>query len=112
MASYKEPMDKITLEDLEDQIVSCYFFTAKEGVIGEEFLNERPEAVYENSLDLLTFCVLVLRNGFTVTGKSACVSPKAFNAEVGKKIARINAVNEIWPLLGYTLKTRLSGEKQ
>ena len=60
------------------------------------------------SLGLLTFCVIVLRNGFTVTGESACASPENFDAELGRKIARQNAVQKIWPLMGYALKERLS----
>ena len=59
------------------------------------------------SLDLLTFCVLVLKNGFTVTGESACASPENFDAEIGRKIARQNAVQKIWPLMGYELKQNL-----
>ena len=59
------------------------------------------------STKLLTFCVLILRNGFTVTGESACASPENFDAEVGRKIARANAVNKIWPLMGYALKEQL-----
>jgi hypothetical protein len=46
----------------------------------------------------------VLRNGFTVTGESACASPENFDAEIGRKIARQNAVAKIWPLMGYALK--------
>lgn len=59
------------------------------------------------ALGLLTFCVLVLKNGFTVTGESACASPENFDAEIGRKIARQNAVQKIWPLMGYALKERL-----
>lgn len=59
------------------------------------------------ALGLLTFCVLVLRNGFTVTGESACASPENFDAELGRKIARENAVNKVWSLMGYALKQRL-----
>jgi hypothetical protein len=59
------------------------------------------------ALQLLTFCVLVLKNGFTVTGDSACASPENFDAEIGRKIARANAVQKIWPLMGYALKQRL-----
>ena len=66
--------------------------------------------VVNDSLRLLTFCVLVLRNGFTVTGESACASPENFNAEVGRKIARQNAVQKVWPLLGFALKERLHAE--
>ena len=62
------------------------------------------------ALSLLTFCVLVLRNGFTVTGESACASPENFDAELGRKIARQNAVAKVWPLLGFALKERLYAE--
>lgn len=71
----------------------------------EHVLQSAPE---HESLRLLTFCVLVLRNGFTVTGESACASPENFNAEIGQRIARQNAVAKIWPLMGYELKCRLS----
>ena len=60
------------------------------------------------NLGLLTFCVLVLRNGFTVTGESACASPENFDAELGRKIARQNAVQKIWPLMGYELRSNLA----
>ena len=52
--------------------------------------------------------MLVLRNGFTVTGESACASPENFDAEIGRKIARQNAVQKIWPLLGYELRNHLA----
>jgi len=58
-------------------------------------------------LQTLTFCILTLENGFTVTGESACASPENFNAEIGRKIARENARNKIWMLEGYLLKQRL-----
>ena len=60
------------------------------------------------SLALLTFCVLVLQNGFTVTGESACASPENFDAEIGRKIARKDAVSKCWPLMGYSLRSRLN----
>lgn len=56
---------------------------------------------------LLTICVLILENGFTVLGKSACASPENFDADVGKRVAREDAVRQIWPLEGYLLKQQL-----
>ncbi|MBJ9903156.1 hypothetical protein I5703_10825 [Acinetobacter bereziniae] len=58
-------------------------------------------------LQTLTFCILTLENGFTVTGESACASPENFDAEIGRKIAFENARNKIWPLEGYLLKEKL-----
>lgn len=55
----------------------------------------------------VTICLLELRNGFTVTGESACASPENFNEEIGRKIARQNAREKIWQLEGYRLKEHL-----
>ena len=114
---------RVTPADIEANIASEHYFTAGEGVIGAFVAGEfgahggdtvtvlrdiaSPE-VLKPSLNLLTFCVLVLRNGFTVTGESACASPENFDAEVGRKIARQNAVSRIWPLMGYELRTKLA----
>lgn len=62
------------------------------------------------SLDCLTIYVMVLKNGFTVVGKSACASPENFDAELGAKIAREDARNQIWALEGYLLRSTLAGE--
>lgn len=58
-------------------------------------------------LQTLTFCILTLENGFTVTGESACVSPENFDADIGKGFAYDNAREKIWVLEGYLLKQRL-----
>lgn len=98
---------RITPTDVESNIASEHYFTASEGVVG-------ATGVYPHGgnpgqpLAMLTFCVLVLRNGFTVTGESACVSPKNFDAVIGRKAAYENAKSKIWPLMGYALKEKLN----
>lgn len=57
---------------------------------------------------MLTVCCLTLRNGFTVTGESACASPENFDAELGRKIAREKALEKIWPLLGFRLRDTIA----
>jgi hypothetical protein len=108
---------RITPADIEANILEEVYFTAAQGTLGAviaEAKEHSPEIVvgsFENAkapLDLLTFCVLVLRNGFTVTGESACASPENFDAEIGRKVARANAVQKIWPLMGYELRGRLA----
>lgn len=100
---------RVTPEDLKANIVGEYFFTAEQGV--QAAFSEQDELTrltgMHGELRLLTFCVLVLKNGFTVTGESACASPENFDAEIGRKIARQNAEQKIWPLMGYALKQRL-----
>lgn len=80
---------RITPEDLDAEIVS------------EDY------HVFPGSC--LTVCCLTLQNGFTVTGESACASPENFNAEIGQKIARMNAREKLWPLLGFRLRDQLAG---
>jgi hypothetical protein len=112
---------RITPADLQANIASEHYFSAGEGVIGAfaagELRKNSGDAIVpagaahpdllRPSLNLLTFCVLVLKNGFTVTGESACASPENFDEEIGRKIARANAEQKIWPLMGYELKQRL-----
>lgn len=90
---------RVTPERIESVIASEHYFTAAQG---DAMRRALPEA-----LGLLTLCVLVLANGFTVTGESACASPENFNADLGRKIARAAAVNKIWPLEGYLLRQQL-----
>lgn len=52
-------------------------------------------------------CFLTLRNGFIVTGESACADPEAYDQATGEKYARQNAVEKIWTLEGYLLRERL-----
>lgn len=56
---------------------------------------------------LLTLCILVLKNGFTIVGKSACASPENYNKDIGERIALADAKDQMWPLLGYALKDHL-----
>ena len=113
---------RITPADIEAAIASEHYFTAQHGIEGAmaalqlhqrhadtDTLTQKAPAPPFVALSLLTFCVLVLRNGFTVTGESACASPENFDAELGRKIARANAVQKIWPLMGYSLRNKLSG---
>lgn len=115
-AEIRERADKaprVTPAEVELEIVRQHYFTAANGVLGAVIDDDQP--MHEGSQDaasplhLLTFCVLELRNGFTVTGESACASPENFDAEIGRKIARQNAVNKIWPLLGFRLRDQLHG---
>lgn len=109
---------RITPDDIEANIAKEFYITAKEFYFtGQEAVfgacmmaHGKPVLSDGESIALLTFCVLVLRNGLTVTGESACASPENFDAELCRKIARQNAVNKVWPLMGYALKEQLAQE--
>lgn len=113
---------RITPADIDAQIASEHYFTALDGQLGaykhnndvrqEHYADdwEVPRSI--EALGCLTFCVLVLRNGFTVTGESACASPENFDPEIGRQIAKRNARDKIWALEGYQLRTRLHKQDQ
>lgn len=81
-----QKIHRVTSEDVDGAIVRHEFFVT----------------------GTLTICVLFLRNGFTVTGESACVDPNMFNAVLGKDMAFKNAREKIWGLLGYALRDRMA----
>lgn len=97
--------ERVTPEDIEAVIAGEAFFTGEQGVVGAAVAGERTDPI-PLSLRQLTICVLVLQNGYTVTGESACVNPENFDAAIGRTVARARAVEKIWSLLGYALKQR------
>lgn len=78
---------RVTLADIDAEIVGETFTILPSGRV--------------------TVCELTLRNGFTVRGESAVVCIENFDAEIGKRVARENARNQIWQLLGFRLRDQL-----
>lgn len=101
---------RVTPADIEAEIEAECYFTAAQGADNGTGVVGAMDGAREKlaALDRLTFCVLILRNGFTVTGESACASPENFDAEIGQKIARQKAVAKIGSLLGFRLRDHLS----
>lgn len=91
---------RITLAHIEEQISSEATFN-----VGRTLKDCCPVS---DSLSLLTICCLTLKNGFVVTGESACASPENYDEEIGNRIARQNAVQKIWQLEGYALRSQLA----
>lgn len=99
---------RLTPSDIDNAVSSIWYINGADCIPD----NYQPPVPANHPLSLLTFCVIVLKNGFTVTGESACVSPENFNAEIGKEIAFKNAWDKIWALEGYLLKQKLFEESQ
>jgi hypothetical protein len=78
---------RVTLDSMEAKIVS------------EEYV------VLDN---VLTICILKMKNGFFVVGESAPASPANFDPELGKKFSYENAIRQLWKLEGYSLRDQLS----
>jgi hypothetical protein len=62
-------------------------------------------------LDHMTICEIMFKNGFVVLGKTAPADPENFNAELGQKFSREDAIRQAWPLFAFALRNELSGIK-
>lgn len=103
---------RITPADIEAVIADETYFTAAEGFLGHAWVNILDARAIKppEHLDRVTICVLTLRNGYTIVGTSACASPENFDATIGRKISRQNATQQIWPLLGYVLRSTINAQ--
>lgn len=59
----------------------------------------------------VTICYLPFKNGWSVTGDSACVDPKEFNKEQGEIAALNSAISKVWGFAGYELFLHLRKQK-
>lgn len=92
---------RVSLADIEGAIAARHYVTADNAL--------QLVAVGENEpLQRLSLCILVMRNGYTVVGKSAPASAENFNAELGRKLAYEDCIRQLWPLMGFALRDRLS----
>jgi len=97
---------RITPEMVDDQIASItYWLPGRDQVTGALADTDSPEI---KALACLTVCAIGLKNGFVVTGESACASLDNYDFEIGRKIAFANARQKIWALEGYLLRTKLA----
>jgi hypothetical protein len=94
---------RVSLASMEAKIAARYEFTADKALTDE--MPVMP------SLALLSVCILVMENGFTLIGKSAPASAANFNAELGRKLAYEDAIRQLWPLEGYALREKLHAQK-
>lgn len=89
---------RVSLDDIKNYITAEYHTTAAAAV------GQVPASV---NMGLLSICILEMKNGFIVIGKSAPASPANFNAELGRKFAYEDAIRQLWPLMGFALRERL-----
>lgn len=90
---------RLTPGHIDAQIVAEYWGRAS------DLFSQTPIV---DSMKCLTIYVMVLKNGFTIVGKSACASPANYDAELGRKIAKEDARRQIWALEGYLLRSQLA----
>lgn len=98
---------RVALADIECAIQKRFDVTGDNAVMASVTVPSNAERA---TLGLLSICILVMRNGFIVIGKSAPASPENFNAELGKKLAYEDCVRQLWPLMGWELRSKLAAK--
>lgn len=100
---------RVTLADVEACIAREFYCNPLNGQgMGAALAIASGDKTVE-AMSTITICVMVLKNGHKIVGvNEGPVSPANFDAEIGRKIARQKAIDQIWPLLGYELRTELS----
>lgn len=53
--------------------------------------------------DTITHCRIILNNGFSVTGESACVNVENHKQDIGERIAYDTAFQKLWGYYGFLL---------
>lgn len=90
--------------DVEASIIYEAYFTPGDAIVRNSHDNE----FYQHHRQV-TICFMILQNGHRIVGvNTGPVSMENFDADMGRELARKNAVDQIWPLLGYELRTRLA----
>lgn len=97
----KSTHPRVSLADMEAKIKAEHYFIARDAIMA------LGQPAHEE-LGVLTICVLVMGNGFTVIGKSAPASPENFDEEKGRRFAYEDAIKQLWPLEGYALREKLA----
>lgn len=98
---------RISLTDIESNIMGVFYQT------GDHLLDHadiRVDSYSDQDLydraRLMTVCTIILKNGFMVIGHSTPASMENYSFDLGKKFAYDQAFRQIYPLMGFLLKTR------
>jgi hypothetical protein len=82
----------VTQKTVDDEVVNVYYRNLGSAL-------KTPDGPAAN----VTLCVLILRNGFVVIGKSACVHRENFDEEIGQRLAYEDARRQVGPFMGWRL---------
>lgn len=100
VAAAKGHKPRVSLDDIKAAMAAVHYTTGDQAV--------GLHAKVQPSLRVLTICIVVMKNGFVIIGKSAPASEANFDVTLGRKLAYEDCVRQIWPLMGFALRDKLS----
>ncbi len=92
-------MELITKEKLDEMLAA----SPAERITPEYMQSRIANTEFTKIGETVTHARIVLDNGFSVSGESACVNVANYNQQIGEKIAYDNAFRQLWPLFGFLL---------
>lgn len=92
------PAPRVSLDDIINAIARVHYRSAADAM----------GVPTRAQLRVLTLCIIEMKNGFTIVGKSAPASSENYSYSLGCKLAYEDAVRQAWPLMGFTLRDRLA----
>lgn len=100
-AEVQKTPNRVTLDSMKEKVAGENFFTVAEALkaLGQPYTPQH---------EAMTICIVTMKNGYMVVGKSAPADVGNFNAELGQKFAREDALRQVWPLEGYALREKLA----
>ncbi len=100
---------RVTLLDITSAIAGVWYVNGNELLEASltPFTDEQ-----EATTEILTVCLCLMDNGFTVIGKSAPMSAENFDRELGRKLAYEDCVRQLWPLMAFARKDFLHFQSQ
>lgn len=94
---------RISLDTIKANIEAVVYFRGGDVVPRESAMTKDLMRI----LDTFTVCMMIMRNGFIVIGKSAPVSPENYDSEKSRLFAYEECIRQIWPLMAYSHRDRL-----
>ena len=86
-AAVQKTSHRVALDDMEAKIDSVEFYNPM-------------------NIPHMTVAIVVMKNGYAVVGKSAPADPDNYDHDHGRRLAREDALRQLWPLEGYALRER------
>lgn len=103
IAAKADVAPRVSLKDLKDFITNRYVVN---GADLAQCMNLSPC----EQLAGLTLAICVCKNGYVLIGTSAVADVANYNKEIGERIAFEHVLHQLWPLLGFQLRSKLQSE--
>ena len=99
----------VTEEMVDDLVVAELYYEVDKPFY---LIEHNPEAfkAVQSTIELISHCTLVLKNGYTVTGTSTCIDPRNHSLILGRKYAKEKAMRMVYDLIAFTLKDSVKHE--